>query len=360
MKKTAIALSLSLFALSAQAVESNHFYLGFKSGWSSLHQGVKQLSELDYLGNGQNVNQYQVKRNSIAYGLYAGYQFNPYLSLEGGYEHFGQVKVSSSAASDSVAFKHSAQGAILNLKTRYPLTERLDIFAKAGAALVQNRYKMPSLGQNENLKIKQNQVAPLLGTGVEYHIAPELSLRFDYQWLPRITKAKTDENTLSPFSSNVRYRPDAHSLTVGLLYRFGVAEHVEVESVRQHIEFNADVLFDFDKSNLKPEAFTMLDDVYTNIEQQNLNNTQVNVNGYADRLGSQAYNLKLSQKRADNVASYLLSKGDAFENVVAQGYGSSTEKTGNQCDNIRNRKELIQCLAPDRRVTLDITGTKME
>lgn len=366
MKKIAITLSLSLFALSTQAAQADAFYLGFKSGWSSLHHGVRQFANLDQNGrlNDNATSANQLSRNSVAFGVYGGYQLHKNFALEGGYDYLGQMKVSTSATSDNALFKHNVHSAALNFKANYALTEKLDLFARAGAAVVQNRYKFQPQVLDSVVKMKQHRISPLVGAGLEYHISSDFSLRLDYQWLSRVADYRkvakyVNNNGALRRYKNIDYRPDAHSVAVGLAYSFGGAKP-KGENVNKHFEFSEDVLFDFANAKLKSEASAVLDSVYHEITQQNLNDTQVKVSGYADRLGSKTFNRKLSQKRADNVAAYLVSKGDMLGRVQAVGYGSSNTKTGQQCDNIRNRRELIRCLAPERRVTIDVKGVKAE
>ena len=67
---------------------------------------------------------------------------------------------------------------------------------------------------------------------------------------------------------------------------------------------------------------------------------------------------KLSQRRAETVANYLVSKGVAPQSISATGYGEANPVTGNTCDAVKGRKALIACLAPDRRVEISVKGTK--
>ena len=119
---------------------------------------------------------------------------------------------------------------------------------------------------------------------------------------------------------------------------------------------NSDVTFGFNKANLKPEASGVLDGIYSEIAQ--VQAPTVDVAGYADRIGKAAYNQKLSQRRAETVANYLVSKGVAPQSVSATGYGQANPVTGNTCDKVKGRKALIACLAPDRRVEISVKGNK--
>ncbi|MBS1156477.1 MAG: hypothetical protein H6R07_2401 [Proteobacteria bacterium] len=120
----------------------------------------------------------------------------------------------------------------------------------------------------------------------------------------------------------------------------------------------ADVLFDFDKSVLKPEGKKTLDSFYDEIKAADPQNGFARVTGYADRIGTEQYNLKLSQERAKTVADYLVDKGKQEEKIKIEGLGESNPVTGGTCDKVRPRKALIDCLAPDRRVEIEVQGKK--
>ena len=81
------------------------------------------------------------------------------------------------------------------------------------------------------------------------------------------------------------------------------------------------VHFDFNKANIRPDAVPILDEA-ADILSKNPN-VSVDVNGYCDAIGGVAYNLKLSQRRADAVAGYLESKGIPASRLVTHGYGKT-------------------------------------
>jgi OmpA-OmpF porin, OOP family len=114
-------------------------------------------------------------------------------------------------------------------------------------------------------------------------------------------------------------------------------------------------LFDFDKSVLKPEGQAVLDrEIVSRIKEvQKLE--LVLVTGHTDRLGSQSYNQKLSERRAAAVAAYLASKGVAKDKIETLGMGKTQPVPGVVCEQ-KNRKELIACLQPHRRVEVEVKG----
>jgi OOP family OmpA-OmpF porin len=80
-----------------------------------------------------------------------------------------------------------------------------------------------------------------------------------------------------------------------------------------------DVLFDFDKYNIKPQYHQFLDEASTVFEKNP--SLKVVIEGHTDNIGPAAYNMKLSLKRAKSVMNYLISKGISKDRLTAKGYG---------------------------------------
>jgi OOP family OmpA-OmpF porin len=80
------------------------------------------------------------------------------------------------------------------------------------------------------------------------------------------------------------------------------------------------------------------------------------ITGHTDRIGSHQANQKLSEKRADAVKAYLTSKGVRAEAVETIGAGKTQPVPGVKCDDKLPRKKLIECLAPNRRVVIEVKG----
>ena len=123
----------------------------------------------------------------------------------------------------------------------------------------------------------------------------------------------------------------------------------------QKITLASKALFDFDKAVLKPEGKAAID---TEIIAK-LRDVQklelVLVTGHTDRIGTQAYNQKLSERRADAVRDYLVSKGVAKDKIETLGMGKTQPVPGVTCT-MKAMKELIACLAPNRRVEVEVKG----
>ncbi|MCW9733969.1 porin OmpA [Avibacterium sp. 20-15] len=340
MKKTAIALAiagLTAASVAQAAPQANTFYAGAKAGWASFHDGYGRLDGTDY----------GVLRNSVTYGVFGGYQITDNFAVELGYDDFGRAKLRQ--AGKTVA-KHTNHGAHLSLKASYPVLEGLDVYGRVGAALIRSDYKTPkSVGTFHEHSLK---VSPVFAGGLEYNLPslPELALRVEYQWVNGVGRLEQD-------GQRVDYTPSIGSVTAGLSYRFGQsAPVVAPKVVSKTFALSSDVTFAFGKSNLRPEAQSTLDGIYGEIAQ--LKSANVAVAGYTDRIGSEAANLKLSQRRAETVANYLVSKGVSQQAISATGYGEANPVTGAKCDSVKGRKALIACLADDRRVEIAVKGNE--
>jgi OOP family OmpA-OmpF porin len=115
----------------------------------------------------------------------------------------------------------------------------------------------------------------------------------------------------------------------------------------EKVSFAADAFFDFDKATLKPEGKAKLDDVTSKLGTINLE--VIIAVGHTDSVGTDAYNDKLSLRRAEAVKAYLLSKGVEANRVYTEGKGEKQPVADNKTANGR---------AENRRVEIEVVGTK--
>jgi OOP family OmpA-OmpF porin len=130
--------------------------------------------------------------------------------------------------------------------------------------------------------------------------------------------------------------------------------------VIEKITLNTDVLFEFNKAELRQGGMQKLDELAKSAQGANVD--KIVLTGYADRIGSEDYNQQLSEKRAQAVAEYLAQKGVGRDRVEVEGRGESNPVTGGECDrlgkeNAKNAK-LVACLQPDRRVEAELLGSR--
>lgn len=116
----------------------------------------------------------------------------------------------------------------------------------------------------------------------------------------------------------------------------------------EKVTMSATELFGFDSARLNPNQ-PKLDEI-AGLLNNNPGISDVVISGYADRLGSAKYNQKLSERRANAVKDYLVSKGVASSRLKAEGRGQANPVV--ECHD-KKRADLIKCLEPNRRVEVE-------
>ena len=113
------------------------------------------------------------------------------------------------------------------------------------------------------------------------------------------------------------------------------------------VTYAADAFFDFDKSVLKPEGKAKLDDLVNKVKAINLE--VIIAVGHTDWIGTDAYNQKLSVRRAEAVKAYLVSKGIEKNRIYTEGKGEKQPIADNRTKEGR---------AKNRRVEIEVVGTR--
>jgi len=130
--------------------------------------------------------------------------------------------------------------------------------------------------------------------------------------------------------------------------------------VIQKLTLSTDVLFEFNKAELRDGGQQKLDELADRAKGADVD--RVVVVGNADRIGSEQYNQELSERRAMAVKEYLASKGVQSDRVQAEGKGESDPVTGDQCKGLgresKRNSKLVSCLQPDRRVDVELLGSR--
>ena len=243
MKKTAIAIAVALagFATVAQAApKDNTWYAGGKLGWSQFHDTGWYNSNLNNNG--------PTHESQLGAGAFGGYQVNPYLGFEMGYDWLGRMPYKG----DNVNGAFKAQGVQLTAKLGYPITDDLDIYTRLGGMVWRADSSNSIAGDNHD-----TGVSPVFAGGVEWAMTRDIATRLEYQWVNNIGDAGT-----------VGVRPDNGMLSVGVSYRFGQEDNAPVvapapapapEVTTKTFTLKSDVLFNFNKATLKPEGQQALD-----------------------------------------------------------------------------------------------------
>jgi outer membrane protein OmpA-like peptidoglycan-associated protein len=131
------------------------------------------------------------------------------------------------------------------------------------------------------------------------------------------------------------------------------------DPIVEHMDLSADALFKYNKSSsndLLPAGKKTLDELAEKINSTFVTIDYVRLVGYTDRIGSERYNQALSERRAQTVKAYLQSKGIA-SNIEANGKGKANQVV--ECGTAtKPTKALMDCLQPNRRVTVEVKGIK--
>jgi len=122
------------------------------------------------------------------------------------------------------------------------------------------------------------------------------------------------------------------------------------------ITLAADALFAFDSADLTAEGRSRLDQVVGSLTAKQLENKQIEITGYTDRIGPESYNQTLSERRAQAVRDHLVSKGLPADAISTQGLGTAKPVVG--CEGERGA-QLIDCLAPNRRTEIEFSAMEI-
>jgi OOP family OmpA-OmpF porin len=128
-----------------------------------------------------------------------------------------------------------------------------------------------------------------------------------------------------------------------------------VRRIRETITISSETLFAFNKSVLSPAGEAELDRLIRKLQDYS-RVISVTVIGHTDRIGSDAYNQRLSERRANTVANYLKSKGISSSIMTVIGRGESEPIVS--CEGLKG-KALISCLAPNRRVNVNVDAEEI-
>jgi OOP family OmpA-OmpF porin len=127
--------------------------------------------------------------------------------------------------------------------------------------------------------------------------------------------------------------------------------------VYEKVSLDANVLFDSDKSALRPAGRDKLDQFVSDI--RGLEARSVFAVGYADRMGTGSSNQILSEDRVKTVKAYLVSKGVAADRIQTSARGETQPTTYLADCKDANTPTNVACMQPDRHVFIEISGSRI-
>jgi len=365
----------SVLATSALAQDNKYYYWGLSAGQS--HSKIDdRLTTNSLLGSSTSPSSFTGEPQDTAYKVFGGYQFNQNLALEAGYFNLGKLGYSTSLPGGTMNGQYEIEGLNVDLVGTMPLGAKWSALARVGAhhAITRDGFSGPGLPASASVDNSQRANNLKVGLGLQYEISPSVLVR--------------GEAERYRVKDGVGNNGDVNLFSVSLVFPFGRTAQKQVyaaapayvapspppapEAVAppppppapppvimpKRVQFSADSLFTFDKAVVRPDGKSALDAFARDLQGSRY--SMISVEGNTDRLGSDAYNQKLSQERADAVKAYLVSNaGINATKISATGRGESNPVTKpGDCKGTHPNTALIACLQPDRRVDVEVTGER--
>lgn len=354
----AVAATLGLTAITASAEDM------YRGAWYAV-PGISYMNtDSDLAAN-----------NGGGVFIAIGKELSPSWDLQG---RLGYNRASESTGIDGFGGRYKSTQ--LGLDALYMFSrDKFRPFLLAGLGATRNNldYSAPA-GFDVNGNSKTSWMASL-GLGAQLLLNDSFGIQADLRHQISRAKAKiTDTTTGEEFSTSGRIGNTL--LNIGGIFRFGApapvvaqaapepapiaaapepepapapapepAPAAKCEPTMDTITVGAEKLFGFDKANLKAEGKAALDEAAAKIKA-NPEIKVVVVTGHTDRIGSDSYNQKLSERRANQVKDYLVAQG--VDKAIIEAVGKGEAEPVAQCTGNKATKKLISCLQPNRRVTI--------
>jgi OOP family OmpA-OmpF porin len=358
MKRTAMAGLLALASFAATAHDVPGWRIGGAASFSTF-QGDDTITP--------SLGDKFIDDSSVGLKIYAQYQFNDWLGVEGAYHNLGSFKQLSTSDAAPGDLKITFDGFSIDGLVYLPIgTEELQPYLKAGYYDFDDQFSV-----NGATTSNGSESGLTAGGGVMISLADKFGIRADLDWFD------ADVGTL-------------WAVNLGLEYFFGGEKPVAVAPVAVaaapvaaappppadtdgdgvvdtddqcpdtpqgervgpygcSCDVTRQVEFAFDSADLTDAGKATLDEVAERLTQ--LKFVEGTVTGYTDNVGDPAYNQKLSERRAQTVADYLQQKGIASGRLAAAGKGEEDPVADNATAEGRaqNRRVVLRrtdCDAP--------------
>jgi len=337
------------------------WYLGGNIGQSRSHINNGRIAD-SVLEDGFVVRSLTDDDRDTGYKLFGGYQFNKNFALEGGYFNLGEFTFSADTIpAGTLDAKIKLRGYNLDLVGFLPLNEKLSAFGRLGVTYAETKDSFSGTGLvivNDDSNSARN-TNPKIGLGLQYALNEHVDMRFEAERY-HLDNSFGDKDNIDLIS-------------VGVVYRFGEKTHTApapkiVEPVRQPVAveppppapkfkkytLSATELFAFNSDKVNTPQPKLVE--ISNALKESDAPKHIVIVGYSDRLGSDEYNKKLSERRAIAVKNYIVSNGVDADRLKVEGKGEADPVV--TCTD-KKKADLIECLKPNRRVEIDQITVKV-
>jgi OmpA-OmpF porin, OOP family len=371
---------LAVFATPLATAQDTGWYGGANFGRSAATIDDSRIRS-GLLSEGLTTSSIAHRDRDNGYKLFGGYQLNPNFAVEAGWFDLGRFGYTATTVpSGTLGGDIRVKGVNLDLVGLWPITDKFSAFARIGVTSARTTgnfaatgaVSMPYASANPSKRAANVKA----GLGLMYN--------FNESWAMRL------EGERYRINDAVGNKGDIDMVSVGLIYRFGAHAPTRVAAAPpampapapvvqapppppppaapmpapapapapMRVSLSADALFDFDRATLKPSGHDALDKLAGDL--RGIQYDTIRVTGHTDRLGPHDYNLKLSARRAQVVSDYLVRAGGVpAAKISATGVdGADPVTKAGDCKGSKPTPALIACLQPDRRVDVEVTGTR--
>ncbi len=366
----ALATLIAATALPATA-QTTGWYGGLNLGQSRAKIDDKRIAD-SLVGAGFAVTGISDDDRDTGGKIFAGYQMNRYVGLEGGYFDLGRFGFTANTLpTGALNGRIKLRGFNLDLVGRLPVTEKLSAFARVGVNRAEARDTFTGTGsvfvRNPNPSRRDSNAK--FGLGLEYAFTEAVSMRVEAERY-RVNDAVGNNGDIDLVSLGLVYHFDTHRR---IAPTYAVAEParevvpaapppplspappvqpaapaIPPQPRFEKVTLSATELFAFDSATLRTPQ-PRLDEIARALNA-NRDIGSVAIVGYTDRIGSIKYNQALSERRAVAVKNYLVSQSVDGSRLKASG--RNEENPVVTCTD-KSRPALIACLAPNRRVEVE-------
>ncbi|KMS57638.1 OmpA family protein [Sphingobium cupriresistens] len=332
MRKLALAAALATTVLATPAMaRDNSWYVGVDAGvllvedqdltFSSIPPGGSVVPSIDY-------------HKGYDFDANIGYDFGGFrLEAEAAYK---RAKIDFDKTGGGFGGAASALSFMLNGLLDFGPDDGLQGFVGGGVGV--SRGKLASDIVNDS----DTGFAWQAIAGVRYPVTNNVDVSLKYRFFNQddIKVIPAYQSIYGEAGSTGDTKLRTHSLLLGLTYNFG-GETAPPPPVAECNPGPYIVFFEWDKSDITPDAATILDNAVS--AYSSCGSAQVMLAGHADRSGAASYNVGLSQRRADSTKAYLASKGIPDGVITTQAFGESKPRvdTADGVREVQNRRVEI-------------------
>lgn len=364
--RTSSTLALAVLAAitgSAAAAEDSGWYLGINAGEARAKIDDARITS-GLLGAGFTSTSIRDDNDHFGYKAFVGYDFNRYFAMEGGYFDPGRFGYyASTTPAGMLSGNMRLNGLNLDALMFLPFTEKFSAFGRAGVNYTKVRDSFVGSGAVNVLTPDADKSAAnyKFGLGLQYSFSRSFAMRAEAERTrisdPVGPKADIDLYSIGLIFKLVRHAetfvaalpppppppvmaqppvvvappppppppPPADDDRDGVLNPSDRCPNTpagdRVDENGCSLRANLKVFFDYDRAVIKAESYPELDALVKFLAE--VPNATGAVEGHTDSMGSDAYNMALSKRRADAVRKYLVDKGVASGRLTSQGYGES-------------------------------------